>query len=119
MKEISYYELLGMIKEGNEPKEIALKLNCGVRTYIPEYDCGEFFLYKLKNKDLENENFKYYLADTLLESQMFDKYIEIIEPKKIEKLDYRDEAYIDSAIERIFFVKINEIIDYLNEKEDR
>lgn len=44
--------------------------------------------------------------------------IEIIEePKKIEKLDYRDEAYIDSAIERIFFVKINQIIEYLNEKE--
>lgn len=36
------------------------------------------------------------------------------EPKKIEKLDHKDEAYVDSAIEGIFFRKINEIIDYIN-----
>lgn len=79
---ISYYDLLGMIKEGKEPKEIVLQLNCGTRTYIPEYDGGEFFLYKLKNMDLENEDFHYYLSDTLLESQMLEKCITVINGKE-------------------------------------
>lgn len=129
---ISYYDLLTMIKEGKEPKEIVLQLNCGTRTYIPEYDGGEFLLYKLRIIDSEDEDFHYYLSDTLLESQMLDKCIEIIEePKKIEKLkNFPDVASwgkdygLTSALEEqaeyneILFYKLNELIRKVNEMDN-
>lgn len=115
---ISYYELLQMIKEGKEPKKIELHLVNDSRKYIAEYDGASFSHYGLENECLEDGNFKYYLADSLLESQMFGKCIEIVEKPKIEKLklDYEETiTHIMLDMEE----KINEIIDCLlaNEKD--
>lgn len=120
---ISYYELLQMVKEGKEPKKIELHLVNDSRRYIAKYDGASFSHYCLENKYLEAENFKYYLADSLLESQMFGKCIEVIieiigEKPKIEKLklDYEETiTHIMLDMEE----KINKIIDCLlaNEKD--
>jgi len=75
----SYYEILELVKNGKEPKLLVLKLNCGSRLYKANYDQEEFNYYGLADSNLEDSNFKYYLADTLLESQMFDEIIEVKE----------------------------------------
>lgn len=125
---ISYYDLLELIKKGEEPDLIKLVMNCGERYYQAFYDYGEFSYYGLsENDENEDENFKYYLADTLLESEMFDDNIEIIEqPKKIEKIGVWYSLYNLHDLENIKEItdtmcrelknKLNEIIDYINEK---
>ena len=82
MKKISYYDLLGMIKEENIPDKIYLhNLNKKV-AYIKDVDVvsNEFNGYMLDdpNKD-QNENFKYWLGECFLESDMFKECIEIKE----------------------------------------
>lgn len=79
---VSYYELLGMIQEGNAPKKIEVKLCNYSRIYVAEYDAEEFSHYVLKDEHYEDENYKYYLVESMLESTMFDKCIEIIEEDK-------------------------------------
>ena len=128
---ISYYELLGMIEDKNEPDLVKLRLSCGTRYYQAFYDDGEFNYYGICNEDEENDDFKYYLADSLLESQMFEKNIDIIEePKKIEKLSYQQiGTYQLDNNDTLGFVKdinkqitqigrkINEIIDVINKQD--
>ena len=80
---ISYLELLQMVKNGNAPDLIYLHLNCGKAYYQMYYDGGEFDYYGICDENDEDENFKYYLADTLLESQMIEENIEIIEEPEI------------------------------------
>lgn len=139
---ISYFELLQLIKDGKEPKKIKLYLisdNIG-KEYKAEYDCCDFSYYGLANMDEENENYKYYLSECFLESNMFDKKIEIIEEKKIpEKLENEHEFYSyvkyeenKNEIDKVLYIlkainlteekidnlnnSVNEIIDYLNSK---
>lgn len=112
---ISYLKLLNKIVNGENIDLIELKLNCGSRYYQAYYDDGEFSYFGLCNQDEEDENFNYYLANTLLESQMFEDNIEIIEnddliPKHlsnqfIQQLDKQDIKCIAH--------KVNEIINYL------
>ena len=97
---ISYYDLLIKLSNGEIPDIIKLELNCEERYYQAFYDNNEFNYYGLCDEDLENADFHYYLSDTLLESQMFDKCIEIIEEdKKIEKLENEIEFYSYSEYE--------------------
>ena len=111
---ISYYDLLDMIQDGDEPQLIVLRLNCGSMEYQPVYDGGEFSHYEQVAKNHQSENFKFYLSDTLLESQMIEPNIEIIENEYIEELSL-DNSYSNTkdqlqAIEE----KINEIIKIVN-----
>lgn len=79
---INYLDLLIKLSNGETPDLIKLELNCGERYYQAFYDDGEFNYYGLCDAHLEDEDFKYYLSDTLLESQMFEDNIEIIEEDK-------------------------------------
>ena len=133
---ISYLELLQMVKEGNAPELICLHLNYESVEYQVYYDGGEFNYYGICDDKYINGNFKYYLADTLLESQMIESNIEIVyqNDNKIEKLPYYSLTKIQKAKnkdewreERISLLekrvddyhnKLNEIIDYINSKED-
>ena len=77
---ISYYELLGMVQEGNAPEKIRVKISSTVpRIYIAEYDYEEFNYYRLENEKEEDENYDYYLSECFLESMVFDKCIEILD----------------------------------------
>lgn len=75
---ISYFELLETIKNGKVPKKIRLILYNRSEIYYAEYDYGKFSHYVLE-KDSENENFKYFFVDCFLESDMFDKCIEVLD----------------------------------------
>lgn len=78
---ISYYELLGMIKEGNIPEKIEVQLpNVNYsRTYYAEYDNENFTNYFLLEVEDSDENYDVYLADCFLECEMFKKCIRILE----------------------------------------
>ena len=79
---ISYYDLLGLVQEGNAPERIRVEVVRGTsRVYIIEYDVGEFNYYRLED-DLEDENYHHYLSECFLESSMFDKCIEILDEEK-------------------------------------
>lgn len=113
---ISYYDLLGMIKERNNPKEV----KCG-DTVFKWCECSYF--------DKKGRHLNGNLTDigALMEC------IEIIESKKIEKLDMPKQQVtiandyskdniqcIINEFYRRFSVlinKTNEIIEVLNEKE--
>ena len=95
---LSYYELLGMIKEGNIPERLYVKLaqvNYGVN-YVAIYDGDEFSRYELENSDDEDCNYRDYLGECFLESDMFNKCIEILDDKfeeieEIEIVEYFDD----------------------------
>ena len=99
---ISYYELLGMIKEGNIPKKV-------------KYDDGIF-----EWDDYDYISSANYLSNYLNERRMFDKNIEIIEEDKdIEELNYEEHIGVD-LVETIYD-KINELVREVNKlrKEDK
>ena len=138
-KIITVYDLLGLIKDGKAPKKIKYKDNNYEFTY---YD------YRCIVNDLEKGLVVYWLIGSYnldLNSLLNDK-VEIIEEDKpiIEKLDVallsqsdnwlwcpsKDEfskdielnSYIIQNIREntlYFQRKINEIIDYINRKEDK
>lgn len=120
---ISYYELLNMIKEEKAPKEIKYR---GV-IYKAMYDCDEFSYYYIKNIKEINEDCRDFLSECFLESDMFDKNIEIID--KIEKLKWNEKSQhntvtdntkktLEHLLSRSEQLKksINEIIDFLKSK---
>ena len=106
---ISYFELLQMIKDGEIPKKVRLHYALATREYRADYDVDTFSHYELCNKRDEDDNFRFYLSECFLDSDMFDEKIEIIEGsnKKIEKINYitSPAAIVD---------KINEIISVVN-----
>lgn len=95
---ISYYDLLGMIKEGNIPEKVKYDDN----TYV--WNDRNYFETELHT----------YLSNDIDEVDMFNKGVEIIEDKKIEKLNTKDGPYTSLQLDIID--KINEIIEVLNEK---
>lgn len=130
---ISYYELLGMIKEDKAPEKIRIHLTPNTsKIYIRHNDIDEeFSYYGLLNEDEENEEYKYYLSECLLESSMFDKNIEIIEeekkiPEKIEiYVDEKGHYFIDKHCKKIYVgydeinfmvEEFNQLIEYLQSK---
>ena len=127
---ISYFELLKMIKEDNEPKKIRVHLTSGTsRIYLAEYDGYEFSHYYIEG-DID-ESYRCYLAECFLETDMFDENIEIIEEneyepfeenKKIEKLGWAYEPDIlklNVLNKKLGTIcsRIDEIIDKLNSIE--
>lgn len=82
---ISYYELLGMIKDGNIPKRIYVKLpslNYGVH-YIAKYDYGDFSHYYAEEDDI---NYKSYLSECFLENDMFGRFIQVLDEEEFNNI---------------------------------
>ena len=114
---ISYYELLGMIKEDKAPNKIRVHLASKPLIYKKDDDTEEYCFYVLEDKEEENGDYKYYLMESYIESMMFDETIEIIEEdKRIEKLDTDCLILGGKEMNKEFARKINEIIDYLQSK---
>ena len=93
---ISYYELLGMIREGVELKDLKVYLTGNeykVYTYCSDSVTDDFSHYEIKNKSDIDENYRDYLADCFLESMMFDKCIEFVEEDK--EIEFEDIEEID------------------------
>jgi len=109
---ISYYDLLGLIRNGNAPEYIRAKICSYSCDYKAEYDGEEFNYYTMIDEHKVDENYRSYLHECYLESCMFDKTIEILKPLKngIEKLPRKH----FHRKQRKLADKINEIIDILN-----
>lgn len=115
---ISYYELLGLIKEGKQPETI--KYGCS----IYKWDGKEYMGY---NGDRHSTRISYNWSDKCLASAKNIK----IEDNKIEKIKLDRENNIEyiengetkhfSANKRVTYLvnKLNEVIDRLNNMEDR
>lgn len=130
---ISYYELLGMIKEGNIPNKIKVHLTpVSSRNYISEYDIDESFTYyRLENEKEENDDYRFCLADCYLETTALDETIEILDEKKIGQInksydirildfDKSHKSYdMEQLIEMVqdIYSKQKEIIDFLDKEE--
>ena len=126
-KEITIYDLLGLIKDGKAPKMIKYKGNNYMFTGY-DYHC---ILTNIEKGFVEYRLIKNYIQD--LQSILNEK-VEILEEDKhiIEKIDLfddlqdilnsNDESIILNAIHKCLTVqkyKLNEIIDYINRKEDK
>lgn len=116
---ISYYELLGMIKEGNIPNEVLVTLQNGLKPvkYSAEFDYVDDSLtcYSICDEEEVDENYHDYLTDCFIEMSVFDKCIEIIEEEKeIEHYDLVDnyEVMNDKIIANNF-EHINEELEWL------
>ena len=115
---ISVYELLGLIKDGKAPKKIKYKGD----TYIY---AGDDYSINDNREDWLITKYDYFLTIFLTEE------VEILEEDKpiIEKLyiGKNDITYDDGAIDADELVdnfidvkdKLNEVIDYINRKEDK
>lgn len=117
MKEemISYYDLLTIIKdidnEKDYPKVYWHNNYIDKVLYIPTFDIVSHQLegYHLKNKNLENEDIRYWLSECMLESSMFDKCLEI--KKKVEKTELDKQI---SKLQSDIDILNNEISKYHN-----
>ena len=117
---ISYYDILTMIKEGNKPPIIKYKDPSGTHIYKFDKEQGEY---------ISKGNHHFIFFDMRL-MEIFEKNIEIIKPKKMERLKIENDNGTDYYIRnihgtkcyltkhsKIMADKINEIIEVLNEKE--
>lgn len=123
---ISYYELLGMIRNGIDLKDLKVYLTGNeyrIYTYCSDSATDDFSHYEIKNKSDIDDNYRDYLSECFLESMMFDKCIEFVEeqdkliPKHItnEFIQGLDKYMTKQDIKHIAH-KINEIINYLQHK---
>ena len=109
---ISVYELLGLIKDGKAPKKIEY------RGYTYIY-AGDDYSINDNREDWLITKYDYFLTDFLTEE------VEILEEDKpiIEKLNIDREPLrgreVPRAIDYLLEGRINEIIDYINRKEDK
>lgn len=107
---ISYYELLGMIKEGDIPNEVLVTLQNGLNSvkYVPEFDYVDDSLtcYSIYDKDEEDENYHHYLTDCFIEMSVFDKCITIVEDE-LKELTYED-FFEDNSEMEMFEILVNE-----------
>lgn len=96
----SFYEILGMIASKQEPKTIELQLVNGKKViYDADYDCvnGSFTCYIIRNRKDEDENYRFYLSECFLESDVFDKKIRIL-TKQGDILDDVEKKYLKQVI---------------------
>ena len=117
-KTINIYELLGLIKDGKAPKKIEYKGD----TYIY---AGDDYSINDNREDWLITKYDYFLTNFLTEE------VEILEDKKeeLELLSWQQIGYLDRTLEEIVKDintqnrktngKINEIIKYLKDKEDK
>lgn len=103
---ISYYELLGLIREDKQPDKIKL----------------DGAIYNWNGRNYYSKDESEHLSSMIDEISMFNKNIEIIEekPKKIEKLAVSDYEETFSQFELDVIASINRLIDrtdYLLEED--
>lgn len=123
---ISYYELLKRIEKGDIPEKIKVRLTPGTsRIYTANYDDSDFSHYFIDG-DVDNDC-RYYLAECFLESDMFEKNIEIIEEKKDKKIHWEEKESLNGEFNQKETITIlarrteklkkafNEIIEYMEE----
>lgn len=118
-KIITVYELLGLIKDGKAPKKILFDCT--------EYKYGNGYYYRIDNeipKIFTNEYNIFLCLDDIVKILEEDKPI-------IEKLKIKDNKVIGkwengsdyhytlSAPQVVIINKINEVIDYINRREDK
>lgn len=128
---ISYYELLGMIKEDKAPKKIRVHLTqMTSKIYTRENDLDDTFnCYVISEDEETNEAYKYYLPECFLESSMFDKNIEILEDKpNINRLHWEQKESLNGNFDKEEKIQIlarrteklkkwlNDLIDKLEDK---
>ena len=110
---ISYYELLGMIKEDKEPNKIKVHLTSIPQVYVREDDLDDTFsYYGLEEEEKEDSDYHYYLAECFLESDMFEKNIEILDEKRINDKARFQYSQLPSWIDK------KEMINVINEDEE-
>ena len=125
-KYISYYELLGMIKDGNIPKRLYVKFPqviYGVN-YIAIYDNGDFSHYYAEEDDV---NYNSYLNDCFLESDMFGIFIQVLDEVEFEDIEEEKEIELykiyQDYLESNFTVPMSNIISEIeaifNETNDK
>lgn len=110
-KLVSYYDLLGMIKEKNIPEKVYWINNRKEKiSYIADYDI-EFNCYFLENINEESEDIAFYLVENLLESEMFKECIEIPNDG-FEDIEEIDLGILNQQSEknREFRIRINQLI---------
>lgn len=96
----SFYEILGMIASKQEPKTVELQLVNGKKViYDADYDCvnGSFTCYIIRDRKDEDENYRFYLSECFLESDVFDKKIRIL-TKQGDILDDVERRYLADVI---------------------
>lgn len=115
---VTVYELLGLIKDGKAPKMIKYKDNNYIFTGY-DYHC---ILTNIEKGFVEYRLIKNYIQD--LQSILNEK-VEILEENEpiIEKLNLDKEPLkgreVPRAIDYLLEGRINEIIDYINRREDK
>lgn len=108
---VTVYELLGLIKGDNAPKKVK------VLDEIYEYDKYNKFYYNEEGYSLYRLFYE--------EGNALDIEVEILEEDKpiIEKINLDREPLkgkeVPRAIDYLLEGRINEIIDYINRKEDK
>lgn len=120
---ITMYELLGLVKDGKAPK----KIKYYGKIFQLEEENGYYYCYE---NDFQSDWSSNLLSNELiLSADELNDYVEIIEEsKKIEKLDldgyYDDNSYCECksewcSSEDVLVVKINEIIDEINNLKEK
>ena len=104
-KEITIYELLGLIKDGQAPKKIKF------------YD--RIFEYEYQLKDYYYESYSLFEDGIeIISDSLNDKVEIIIEDNKIEKLNYDFNVHCNEFLYNALENKINELIDELNKLKE-
>ena len=131
---ISYFDLLELVKNGEAPRKIRVHLTINSsRDYEEVDDMDEFCYYELIGEP--DDDYKYYLMESFIESCIFDENIEILEENKenIKKIETFDDytakgnlhTYMNingnkcqvSEVQKVIINKLNKVIDYIKEKE--
>lgn len=118
-KEITIYELLGLIKDGKAPKKIKWE-DYIFSFYNDDYLC--------KNEDfIKNRETNYLLCYLFsLPGSTLNIKIEILEEdkpiiEKIKRYEFKENGITISEQPSIIEIadKLNEVIDYINRREDK
>ena len=111
-KIVTVYELLGLIKDDNAPKKIKHKGD----TYIY---AGDDYSINDNREDWLITKHDYFLTNFLTEEvEILDEDKPIIEKLNIDREPLRGRE-VPRAIDYLLEGRINEIIDYINRKEDK
>lgn len=106
-KEITIYELLGLIKDGQAPKKIKYKDN------IYYYFSNKVDLYKYETMPTEFQGSLSLIMNNM-HLNLNDKVEIIEEDNKIEKLNYDFNVHCNEFLYNALENKINELIDEIN-----
>lgn len=121
---ITIYELLGLVKDGKAPKKI--KYSSCIMIY--DFDENDYRTPEKDYYDADVKTYKYLIDCIDLFTDLNDEVEIIEESKKIEKLDldgyYDDNSYCECksewcSSEDVLVVKINEIIDEINNLKEK